>query len=139
MTTLSPGALATCRQTGSRLWVVKEPLPDNRLRLIGVRTDRRGRADYSTRISGAGDVQVIRDAEVYAVGSTINYEGLDHLVLEDQGDSIEVSVPKQRRSEVVGSCIPSDNVRVSKAQLAIAAMLAGEGEADVMKDQNTTS
>ena len=63
------GDLVTCRQTGSRLWVVKEPLPDNRFRLIGVRTDRRGRADYSTCISGAGDVQVIWDAEVYAVGA----------------------------------------------------------------------
>lgn len=119
------GDLVTCRQTGSRLWVVKEPLPDNRFRLIGVRTDRRGRADYSTRISGAGDVQVIRDAEGYAVGSTINYEGLDHLVLEDRGDSIEVGVPKHgmptRGTELVR--IPSGNVRIiSKAQLAIAAM-----------------
>jgi hypothetical protein len=125
MTTLSPGALATCRQTGSRLWVVKEPLPDNRFRLIGVRTDRRGGADYSTRISGAGDVQVFRDAEVYAVGNTINYEGLAHLVLEGRGDSIEVGVPKHG-SPLSGGVvvhIPSDNVRIiTKAQLAIAAM-----------------
>jgi hypothetical protein len=68
---------------------------------------------------------VIRDAEVYAVGSTINYEGLDHLVLEDRGDSIEVGAPKHGSLLRGGGVlhIPSDKVRIiSKAQLAIAAM-----------------
>ena len=94
MTTLSTGALCTVRQFGTRLFVAKEPLPDNRWRLTCLQVDSRGRAAYQTRDAGVGDITTIRDAKAYQFGSTVRYEGLDHLVFEDRCNSIEVGVPE---------------------------------------------
>ena len=69
---------------------------------------------------------MIKDAEVYEIGSTVTYEGLDHLVLADLGDDgVEVGVPEHgvqtRGGDVIR--IPSGNVQVlHKADLNLAGM-----------------
>jgi hypothetical protein len=118
------------RPFGTRLWAAKEPLPDHRgeftrYRLVCKRVDHRGRVAYETRDAGLGDVTVIRDAATFEIGSTITYEGLDHLVLADLGGSIEAGVPKHTSKTKGGDVIriPGTNVRViSKADLALATM-----------------
>jgi hypothetical protein len=125
MTTLSVGALCTVRQTGSVLYVAKQSLPDNRWRLTAKQVDARGRVAYQTRDAGIGDITVIRDAATYQVGSTINWAGLEHVVLEDRADNVQLGVPEHGRQTRGGDVIriPRTNVReVSKADLALATM-----------------
>ena len=87
-----------------------------RYRLVCMQTDGRGRRAYESRIAGLGDITVVHDAETYAVGSTITYEGLDHIVLRDLGDDgVEVGVPVDTAKPPRGYGvirIPSGNVRV---------------------------
>ena len=105
--------------------IVRRPASGGRWYLTGKMVDGRGRAAYRGHIAGAGDITVIRDAPTYKVGSTVRYQGLDHIVLEDRGDDVELGVPKHtsptRGTELVR--IPSGNVHVvSKPDLALAAM-----------------
>ena len=127
MTVLSPGAICTVRQFGPRLFVAQRPEADHRgeptrYRLICKRIDSRGRSDYQAHVAGIHDVVVIHPAETYAVSSTVTFEKVDYLVLEDKGDSIEVGVPEHgaplKRGGVLR--IPSGNTRVlDKAALIL--------------------
>lgn len=111
--------------------MAKEPVADHRgeftrYRLVCKRVDRRGRSDYQAHIAGINDVVVIHDAETYAVGQHLTWEGLDHVVLRDLGDDgVEVGVPEHtRKPRGYGVIhIPSGNVRVlHKADLILAGM-----------------
>ena len=82
------GALVTCKQTGAVLWIVKGSTPEG-WSLIRKATDARGYPTVTTRTAGAGDVVVIREAETYSPGYTIeNFQGVDYTVLEDRGDDV---------------------------------------------------
>jgi hypothetical protein len=60
---IAPGAIVTCRQTGTILYVVKAQADDGiRWRLHGKRVDWRGRSDVTCRVGGAGDLVLIRPA-----------------------------------------------------------------------------
>jgi hypothetical protein len=123
MTTLSPGAICTVRQFGTRLFVAKEPLPDNRYRLVCKQVDRRGRCAFQKRDAGLGDITVIHDAMVYAVGSTLRFENQDYLVLQDLGSNgVKVEVPEHTSPTRGGEPIriPRGNVRtLDKAALVL--------------------
>jgi hypothetical protein len=89
MPAISPGAIVTCSQTGGRLWVVRGRHHDGLgWDLIGKFTNCFGRKAYTGRTAGEGDVVLVRDAETYDLGTTIEYGGVKHTVARDLGDSI---------------------------------------------------
>ena len=75
---IAPGALCTCRQTGTVLWVVAARADDGqRRRLCGKRVDHRGRSDISGLTIGDGDTTVIREAEIYELATMIEHARKD--------------------------------------------------------------
>jgi hypothetical protein len=131
---ISPGALVTCRFTGVVLWVVVADAGDGRYHLRGKMTDRRGRAAYTGRVSGEGDLTLIRPAPVYAVGDVIERPGLsgslDHIVLRDLGDEgVELAVPEDRIPLRGGYTVreaAGNSTLVSKADLLLDALKVKE-------------
>ena len=126
--TIEIGSICTIKNFCTRLWVAVEPVSDHlgeftRWRLTCKQVDSAGRIAYSRRIANVNDVTVIHDPEQYAVGDTITWGGLDHLVLRDMGDEVELGVPEHRvKPHGYGVIrIPSGNTRVvSKANLLLA-------------------
>ena len=65
---IAPGAIVTCRQTGTILYVVKAQADDGiRWRLHAKRHDARGRSDVTGRTAGAGDLVPIRPTPTYSL------------------------------------------------------------------------
>ena len=87
---ISPGALVTCRQTGTVLYVLKAPAPGGRWYLASKRVDQRGRAEFTGRVACAGDLTVIREARTFEPGETVEHDGLCHEVSADLGDEVEI-------------------------------------------------
>jgi hypothetical protein len=120
---ISPGAICTIRQHGAQLWVVKCPGPEaGRWYLTRKSTNRRGQATYQNHLAGVGDLTLVLDAKTYQPGDTVNYRGLDHIVLEDRGDDVELGVPEHtaptKGIELVR--IPAGNVTtISKTDLTL--------------------
>lgn len=126
--TIEIGSICTIKNFGTRLWVAEKPAADHlgeftRFRLTCKQVDSAGRVSYSRRIANITDVTVTHGPEVYAVGSTITWGGLDHTVLADLGSEVELGVPEHRvKPHGYGVIrIPGTNTRtVSKANLLLA-------------------
>jgi hypothetical protein len=59
---IAPGAIVTCRQTGTILYIVKAQADDGiRWRLHDKRDDARGRSDVTGRTAGAGDASLMAE------------------------------------------------------------------------------
>ena len=130
---ISIGAIVTVKQFGAQLWVVKAPASGGGAWYLSTKgTDPRGRATYSGHRAGSGDITVVVEAASYAVGSTVRHSGLDHIVIEDRFDEVELGVPARRVPTQDPSSfvrIPSGNVTtVSKADLALEQMQTTETE-----------
>ena len=105
MTTIAPGALVTCRQTGTVLYAVVAQTGDGRWRLRGKRVDHKGRSDFTGRTAGAGDITVIREAETYEPASVIEHNGRFYEMAADNGDSVELIVPASSRPLTGGGAV----------------------------------
>jgi hypothetical protein len=125
---ISVGDICVIRQTGSVLWAAKAPAPDptdrERWTFVGKAVDRRGRAAYSTRVAGVGDVTVVRpwDAEVHKVGSEVLYRGARHLILEDRGANLWLGVAPHDSPRKGGGVIhiqASNTTVASKADVVL--------------------
>ena len=60
-------------------------------------TDAKGRAAYSARVAGQGDIVVVRAAETFEPGSTLEHDGQTLTVLLDLGSEVEFEVPASSR------------------------------------------
>jgi hypothetical protein len=96
---ISPGALVVCKQTGRQLFVVKEAA-DNGLRwkIVGKLTDDKGRALFTARVAGRGDLTLIREAETYEPGELLEYGGLELEVARDLGSGGRISQASSQSS-----------------------------------------
>ena len=93
---ISPGAIVTCRQTGSVAWVAKSAAPDGYWYLIAKQMDDRGRSAFIARTAGVGDITVVTPAPNYEIGATVLYEGQSCIVAADLGDDVELVLPASR-------------------------------------------
>jgi hypothetical protein len=95
---IAPGAVVRVHNHGDVAWVVK------RRALDGVRWHvtcksleaSRHRELFSSRIAGEGDIVVVRPAPTYEPGSTVTYNGIEHAVAADNGDSVTLIAPDKR-------------------------------------------
>ena len=61
---IAPGALVRVRQCGLIAWVVERQEPDGRWHVVSKAVDHRGRAVFSGRTAGEGDVMLITPAPI---------------------------------------------------------------------------
>ena len=94
MTQLASGSICTIKQFGAQLWVWVGRTDGRRGRLRSMRVDQRGRADFTRRDAGVGDVVLIREAAIYSPGSMIDVDGIRHEVARDFGDEVELLAPQ---------------------------------------------
>ena len=95
---IGPGAVVVCRQTGAVAWVVHSRMANGQQwKLVSKAVDHRGRAVFSGRTAGEGDVVLIAPAPTYEVGDAIEHDGLSYTVAADLGDSVEAVVPSRPR------------------------------------------
>jgi hypothetical protein len=94
---IGPGAIVVCRKTGATAWVAERHLSGGQWKLVSKAVDHRGRAVFSGRIAGEGNVVLIAPAPVYQEGATVEHNGVQHVIAADNGDSITLIVPATRR------------------------------------------
>ena len=131
--TIAPGAIVTCRQTGTILYivVVGQAADGTRWQLRSLRIDHKGRTDQTRRIAGEGDITVIRAAPTFAPHTMIEHIGHPHEVLADLGDSVELIVPQISRALHGGGAlriVAGNTTTVPKFELVLAALLAADLE-----------
>lgn len=121
------GDIVTTRQTGTDLWVVRAVAGEgSRAHLRGKLIDHRGRATYTDRVSGLGDIAVIVPAATYTPGQQVELDGVRLTVTRDLGDVVEFSVPEKRFEHAAGVNVrlPAGNsITISKAELALDALI----------------
>lgn len=79
---------------------------------------------HSFRVVRApGDIVVVRERPTFDVGDTIVCHDLEHIVLEDKGDTVELGVPETRvqtRDPKSFVRVPAGNViELSKGDLVL--------------------
>jgi hypothetical protein len=119
---ISVGAVVTCRQTANVAWVARRKLDDGRWLLIGKAMDQHGRATYSSRTAGEGDLQEVTPAPSYEEGTTITFESAPHTVQRDLGTEVELIVPANRHAHSSGVTLHvagGNIITVSKADITL--------------------
>jgi acetyl-CoA carboxylase alpha subunit len=77
------------------------------------------------RTAGEGDIVVVRDAETYDLGTTIEYGGVKHTVARDLSDFVELVTPEVSRPLRGGGALriaAGNTVTMAKSDLALALM-----------------
>ena len=118
---IAPGALVTVRQYGLTAWVV-ERREAGRWHVVSKGIDDRGRAVYFGRVAGEGDIALITPAPVYEAGTTVEHNGMQHVVASDNGDSITLTVPDSRRPLRGGGHLhiaAGNTITLAKSDLAL--------------------
>lgn len=127
MTSVSPGWIVTCRQTGTILYAVEGKAPDGiRWRIRSMRVDRKGRIDPTARTVGEPDLVVIREAPAYSPSEMIEHEGRFYEVARDLGSHVELLVPEDRYRTKGGNFLRIEaghRTTVDKATLVLAGLL----------------
>jgi hypothetical protein len=121
---IQPGAIVTVRQTGSARWVAKRREPDGRWRVISKATDGRGRQRFSARIAGEGDLELVTDAPIFAVGASVTVNGREATVLEDRGETVTVFVPEKNYPHPTGVSlrVPASQADADKSDIVLEVM-----------------
>jgi hypothetical protein len=121
---ISPGCLVTCRQCKTQLFVVKAAT-DNGWHITGKLTDNKGRALFTSRVAGVGDLTLIREAQTYEPGTTHERAGKLLTVLSDDGDTVTFNVPEHSSPLAGGGNVRhagGHTTSVSKAELILEMM-----------------
>jgi hypothetical protein len=119
------GDLCLCRQTDTVLWVAVRADDSGRWFLKSKQIDGRGRAAYGGRSSvGVGDIVAVKAAPQYQVGEILKHNGLDHKVLVDHGDEVELLTPSHSRPLADGRVRVrgGNRITVSKSDIALELM-----------------
>ena len=77
--------------------MVERQEPDGSWHVVCKAVDHRGRAIFSGRTAGEGDVVLITPAPVYAGGDTIEHNGVQHTVAAILAMPSSLSSPPRRR------------------------------------------
>lgn len=122
MTAIEPGAIVMCRQTQTQLWVVvRSAAPEGSWHCRAKRIDQYGRHDTTSRIIGQGDLVLVRAAPNFSAGEAVAVGGVEHEVVCDLGEQIELVAPEVSRPLPGGNALrmAAGNIRVNKADLVL--------------------
>jgi hypothetical protein len=122
---ITPGALVTCKWTGTVLYVAVRADDAGRWHLRSKATDEAGRAAYTGRTAGVGDIVVVKSALTYQPGETLEFGGKLLTVLRDLGHEVEFTVLEHSRPLHRGGSVRhagGHTTLVSKADLMIEAL-----------------
>ena len=123
MTDIKPGDIVTCpRATGAQLWVVVRAAHDDWFHCRAKRVDQFGHYDFSSRIIGGGDLELVHAAPAYSPGQSVEYESRSYEVAAVHDDTVElISQHDISRPLRGGSALrlAAGNVTIDKASLTL--------------------
>ena len=118
---IAPGSIVLCRQTGAAAMVV-ERREAGGWRVVCKGIDDEGRSVYASRVAGEGDLVLVAPAPTFAVGAMVMHNGLEHTVIDSDGDTVTLSVPGTSRPLRGGGHLhiaAGNNITLSKADLVL--------------------
>ena len=119
---ISPGCVVRVHRHGDIAWVVASKMFDGRWRCISKAVGTKNGVAFNGLTAGEGDCVLVSPAPTFEPGAKVLYGGREHIVIEDKGEFVILSIPASSRALRGGGAlsIPSGNsALIAKSDLVL--------------------